>query len=123
MHRRLWWWRRHPPGKQGAPEGRDNGLSYGGYGRSLRQDSRSRQAPARRQPRGVRAALRRTPPLVQEGGRRGGGGRWTPTRAGNGGGARLSVETVEVPVAVPYPVVVGAGLDLTEVVADVLQPR
>ncbi|MBA2715377.1 MAG: 3-dehydroquinate synthase [Rubrobacteraceae bacterium] len=34
----------------------------------------------------------------------------------------MPVETVEVPVAVPYPVVVGAGPDLGGIVADVLQP-
>ncbi|CAN5832027.1 3-dehydroquinate synthase [soil metagenome] len=34
----------------------------------------------------------------------------------------MSVETVVVPVAVPYPVIVGAGLDLGGIVADVLQP-
>jgi 3-dehydroquinate synthase len=34
----------------------------------------------------------------------------------------MPVDTVEVPVARPYPVVVGAGLDLGAVVSDVLQP-
>ena len=34
----------------------------------------------------------------------------------------MSLERVEVPVAVPYPVIVGAGLDLGGVVANVLQP-
>jgi 3-dehydroquinate synthase len=34
----------------------------------------------------------------------------------------MPVDTVEVPVARPYPVVVGAGLDLGTVVSDVLQP-
>jgi 3-dehydroquinate synthase len=34
----------------------------------------------------------------------------------------VSVETVEIPVAHPYPVVVGAGLDLGEILADSLQP-
>ncbi len=34
----------------------------------------------------------------------------------------MPVETVEVPVAHPYPVVVGAGLDLGGVVSDTLQP-
>ena len=32
----------------------------------------------------------------------------------------MPVDTVEVPVARPYPVVVGAGLDLGAVVSDVL---
>jgi 3-dehydroquinate synthase len=35
----------------------------------------------------------------------------------------VPVDTVEVPVARPYPVVVGAGLDLGAVVSDVLEPR
>jgi 3-dehydroquinate synthase len=34
----------------------------------------------------------------------------------------MPVDTVEVPVARPYPVVVGAGLDLGAIVSDVLQP-
>jgi 3-dehydroquinate synthase len=34
----------------------------------------------------------------------------------------VPVDTVEVPVARPYPVVVGAGLDLGAAVSDVLQP-
>jgi 3-dehydroquinate synthase len=34
----------------------------------------------------------------------------------------MPVDTVEVPVARPYPVVVGAGLELGAVVSDVLQP-
>ncbi len=34
----------------------------------------------------------------------------------------MPVQTVEVPVARPYPVVVGAGLDLGEVVSGVLEP-
>jgi 3-dehydroquinate synthase len=34
----------------------------------------------------------------------------------------VPVDTVDVPVARPYPVVVGAGLDLGPVVSDVLQP-
>jgi 3-dehydroquinate synthase len=34
----------------------------------------------------------------------------------------LPVETVEVPVANPYPVVVGTGLDLAGILADSLQP-
>jgi 3-dehydroquinate synthase len=34
----------------------------------------------------------------------------------------VSVETVEVPIAHPYPVVVGTGLDLGEILADSLQP-
>ena len=34
----------------------------------------------------------------------------------------MPVDTVEVPVARTYPVVVGAGLDLGAVVSDVLQP-
>ena len=34
----------------------------------------------------------------------------------------MPVDTVEVPVARPYPVVVGAGLDLGSVVSDVLRP-
>jgi len=34
----------------------------------------------------------------------------------------VSVETVEVPVAHPYPVVVGTGLDLGEIVSDSLVP-
>ena len=34
----------------------------------------------------------------------------------------MPVDTVEVPVARPYPVVIGAGLDLGAVVSDVLQP-
>jgi len=34
----------------------------------------------------------------------------------------VPVETVEVPVAHPYPVVVGAGLDLGEIVSDSLEP-
>ena len=34
----------------------------------------------------------------------------------------MLVETVEVPVSRPYPVVVGAGLDLGEVVSEALEP-
>ena len=34
----------------------------------------------------------------------------------------MSVETVEVPVAHPYPVVVGAGLDLGATLSDALEP-
>ena len=34
----------------------------------------------------------------------------------------MPFETVEVPVAVPYPVAVGTGLDLGGIAADVLQP-
>ena len=34
----------------------------------------------------------------------------------------MSVETVEVPVAHPYPVVVGAGLDLAAILSDSLEP-
>jgi 3-dehydroquinate synthase len=34
----------------------------------------------------------------------------------------VPVETVEVPVAHPYPVVVGAGLDLSAIVEDLLEP-
>ena len=34
----------------------------------------------------------------------------------------MPVDTVEVPVARPYPVVVGAGLDLGAVVSDALEP-
>jgi 3-dehydroquinate synthase len=38
------------------------------------------------------------------------------------GGDLVPVETVEVPVARPYPVVAGAALDLGQVVSEVLEP-
>src|SRR5215204_3555721 len=120
--RRVRRWDRRASRKPREARGGRDGLPAGGHWHPVRQDPGSPAPPPGGGPEGVRASLREAPPPLQGG--RGFRGRRRRKVGPSGGGGDRAVDLgrVEVPVAPPYPVVVGVGLDLAGIVSGELEP-